>query len=83
MTSLQNKRDKFACDKYVIFANVKSSISICIFSILHRRVLRLLTQQHEFLVWFFILVLVFQVICTYGYINKIGDIFFTSLMHTQ
>ena len=62
---------------------MKSSISICIFSILHQRVLRLLTQQHEFLVWFFILVLVFQVICTYGYINKIGDIFFTSLMHTQ
>lgn len=80
MTALQNKRVKFACDKYVIFASVKSSISICIFSILHQRVLRLLTQQHEFLVWFFILVLVFQVICTYGYINKISDIFFTSLM---
>ena len=50
LTALQNKQVKFSCDKYVIFDCVKSSISICIFSKLHQRLLRLLTQQHEFLV---------------------------------
>ena len=50
LTALQNKRVKFPCDKYVIFASVKCSISICIFSKLHQGILRLLSQQHEFLV---------------------------------
>ena len=50
LTALQNKRVQFACDKYVIFASVMSSINICLFSKLSQRILRLLTQQHEFLI---------------------------------
>ena len=50
LTAMQNKRVNFACDKYVIFCSVMFSISICIFSKLHQGILRLLSQQHEFLV---------------------------------
>lgn len=36
LTAMQNKRVKFACDKYVIFASV--IFSICILSKLHQRI---------------------------------------------
>ena len=50
LTALQNKRVRFACDKYVIFSSVMFSIRICFCSKFHQGILRLLSQQHEFLV---------------------------------
>jgi len=67
----------------VIFASVMSSINICLFSKLSQRILRLLTQQHEFLIWFFYLCISVSSNLHLWIINKISDIFFTSLMHLR